>query len=146
MLYTTLIEGYSKGILRRDDARALLSVGCGAAARAFGGRASVSLGAVGAGALGDEPVYPDPEALADDVAIAIAAGVADLWLFDLGGVLSRGAPERWLSAFVRPGALAERPRPTARSRGAVAALWAAGLGLAAARALAEGGTFAAGLC
>ena len=132
MLYTTLLEGYSRGVLRREDARALLADGCRAAAARFGARASVSVGAVGAGALGDEPVYSEPAALADDAAIATAAGVTDLWLFDLGGVLSRGAPEAWLSAFVRPEMCGAAPRATARSRGAIAALWAASLGLEAA--------------
>lgn len=132
MAYTTLVEGYSRGALRREDARALLAEGCRAAVERFGARASVSLGAVGAGALGDEPVYSDPGALADDAAIATAAGVTDLWLFDLGGVLSRGAPEVWLSAFVRPEVRGAAPRATARSRGAIAALWAASVGLDAA--------------
>ena len=139
MLYTTLVEGYSRGLFRREDARALLAEGCRAAAERFGARASVSVGAVGAGALGDEPVYADAAALADDVAIALAAGVRDLWLFDLGGVLSRGAPERWLTAFTRPGALGELPRATLRSRGAIAALWAASLGIGAASGDRAGG-------
>lgn len=131
MLYTTLLEGYSRGMFRREDARALLAEGCRAAARSFGARASVSIGAAGAGALGDEPTYPEPAALADDAAIALASGVTDLWLFDLGGVLSRGAPERWLSAFTSPGDLRAPPRATVRSRGAIAALWAAGIGVGA---------------
>lgn len=131
MLYTTLIEGYSRGALRRDDALALLAEGCEAAVSRFGGRAAVSLGAVGTGALGDEPVYPDPAALAVDVAVAEASGVSDLWLFDLGGVLSRGAPERWLDAFVAPGS-GRRPAPrSARARAVAAALRAAGRALAA---------------
>lgn len=148
MLYSSLLEGYSRGALRRDDARSLLFEGCCAAVLAFGDRACVSLGAVGVGALKDEPVYPDPAALADDAAIALAAGVRDLWLFDLGGVLSRGAPEPWLSAFVAPASRAPLPRPTARSRAATAAIWALGHVLGAgssALTVAERGTFAAGL-
>lgn len=129
MLYTSLIEGYSMGILRRDDARALLAEGCRAAVARLGERASVSIGAVGAGALGDEPVYPDPAALADDAAIAHAAGARDVWLFDLGGVLSRGAPERWLEAFVAPPQLVSLPRSTVRARAVAAALWGAGRAL-----------------
>ena len=148
MLYSSLIEGYSRGSLRRADVRSLLYEGCRGAVHAFGARAAVSLGSAGIGALGDEPVYPDPGALADDVALATVAGVRDQWLFDLGGVLSRGAPEPWLAAFVGPADRVAPPRPTARSRGATALLWAVGRALGAgssALSFAERGTFARGL-
>lgn len=131
MLYSTLIEGYSRGVLRRADALALLSEGCRAAVSRFGDRAAVSLGAVGTGALGDEPVYEDPAELSVDVAVAEACGVRDLWLFDLGGVLARGAPESWLEAFVAPGARAPIAGPTARARVVSALLRWTGRALAA---------------
>ncbi|MCK6550309.1 hypothetical protein L6R52_31020, partial [Myxococcota bacterium] len=62
--------------------------------------ASVSVGLAGPGKLGDEPVLPSPDALALDVAAARAAGVDDLALFSLEGVLGRASPEAWLEAFV----------------------------------------------
>ncbi|WP_437839943.1 hypothetical protein [Sorangium sp. So ce1153] len=129
MLYTSLFEGYSRGALGRDDAVALLAGACRAAARRFGPRAGVSLGAVGKGALGDEPVYRSVDELREDVAVAAAAGVADLALFDLGGVLARPPAEAWLEAFVAPPLEARLPRATLRARGVVAA--AALLGWAA---------------
>ncbi|WP_437282012.1 hypothetical protein WME90_16060 [Sorangium sp. So ce375] len=121
MLYTSLIAGYSRGALGRDDALALLAWGCRAAARRFGPRAGVSLGAVGKGALGDEPVYRSVAELREDVAVAEAAGVSDLALFDLGGVLARPPAEAWLEAFTAPPAEARLPRETLRARGVVAA-------------------------
>lgn len=148
MLYTSLIEGYSRGALRREDARALLAEGCRASVAAFGERACVSLGAAGPGALGDEPVYADPAALAEDVAIAVGEGVSDLWLFDLGGVLARGAPEPWIEALTGVGARSVVAPSTPRSRAASAAMWAMGRLLGAGaemRAIAEYGTFDAGL-
>jgi hypothetical protein len=99
MLYTSMIEGWSRGVLRRADARALLAAAAAGAAARFGDRAGVSLGCVGVGAFGNEPVYRSVGELADDVAIARAAGVDDLTLFDLGGVLGRPDPEAWLDAF-----------------------------------------------
>ncbi|WP_437802361.1 hypothetical protein [Sorangium sp. So ce693] len=120
MLYTSLIAGYSRGALGRDDAIALLAWGCRAAARRFGPRAGASLGAVGKGALGDEPVYSSVAELREDVAVAEAAGVSDLSLFDLGGVLARPPAEAWLEAFVAPPE-AHSPRETLRARGVVAA-------------------------
>ncbi|MDC0681273.1 hypothetical protein [Sorangium atrum] len=120
MLYTSLIAGYSRGALGREDAVALLAWGCRAAARRFGPRAGASLGAVGKGALGDEPVYSSVAELREDVAVAEAAGVSDLSLFDLGGVLARPPAEAWLEAFVAPPE-AHSPRETLRARGVVAA-------------------------
>lgn len=100
MVYTSILEGWSRGALGRDDARALVS-SLGAMARdAWGDRAGLSLGCVGIGAFGDEPTYHGPSELADDVGLALAAGVDDLALFDLGGVLRRAPAEAWLDAFV----------------------------------------------
>ncbi|WP_437593368.1 hypothetical protein [Sorangium sp. So ce1000] len=120
MLYTSLMAGYSRGALGREDAVALLAWGCRAAVRRFGPRAGASLGAVGKGALGDEPVYRSVAELREDVAVAEAAGVSDLSLFDLGGVLARPPAEAWLEAFVTP-PQARSPRETLRARGVVAA-------------------------
>jgi hypothetical protein len=114
MLYTSMIAGLSRGILRRADALALLSTGARAARARWGERAGVSLGVIGTGALGDEPVYRDPSELAEDVLAVLAAGVEHLSLFDLGGVLRRPPAERWLSAFTaNPPA---NPRATPPSR------------------------------
>ncbi|WP_437718051.1 hypothetical protein WMF45_17555 [Sorangium sp. So ce448] len=120
MLYTSLFEGYSRGAMGREDALTLLAWGCRAAARRFGPRAGASLGAVGKGALGDEPVYRSVAELREDVAAAVAAGVPDLSLFDLGGVLARPPAEAWLEAFVAPPE-ARSPRETLRARGVIAA-------------------------
>ncbi|MEM1031067.1 MAG: hypothetical protein AAF928_11905 [Myxococcota bacterium] len=117
MIYTSLIEGYGRGLCRRDDALGLLSWWCGRARQRFGNEASVSLGCVGRGALGDEPTYRDHRELAEDVAIAQATGVDDLVLFSLGGVLARPPVEAWLDAFIEtPAASAEPPALTARGR------------------------------
>lgn len=115
MLYSTLIAGYSKGFLDMRDARAVVADGCMRTLDRFGEAAAVSLGAVGIGALGDEPVYTSPEELAEDVALASACGVTDVWLFDLGGVLQREAPERWLGAFTEEAAPIARTPATFRS-------------------------------
>lgn len=103
MMYTSLLEGWSRGAVRRTDAAALLAGATRRALRRWGPRAGVSLGCVGVGAFGDEPVYRDARELADDVAIARAAGCDALSLFDLAGVLARPRPEPWLDAFVDGG-------------------------------------------
>jgi hypothetical protein len=107
MLYSSMLEGWSRGLLRRQDARALLSRFAAATQRALGTRGSVALGVVGTGAFGDEPVYRDVHELADDVTLARAAGIEQLSLFDLGGVLRRERPEVWLDAFTADGSTAD---------------------------------------
>jgi hypothetical protein len=99
MLYSSMLEGWSRGFLHRPDARALLSRFAAATARSLGARGAVALGVVGTGAFGDEPVYRDVHELADDAALAGAAGIEHLSLFDLGGVLGREHPAAWLDAF-----------------------------------------------
>jgi hypothetical protein len=126
MLYTSIIEGWSRGVLRRADTRGVLAGFARAAAQRFGARAGASLGAVGVGAFGDEPTYRSPAELADDVAITRAAGVDDLALFDLGGVLRRPPAEAWLEAFVATPAAVSPPAPTARARAALAGARLAG--------------------
>jgi hypothetical protein len=107
MMYTSILEGWSRGALRRRDTRELLA---GATVRAlgkWGSRAGVSLGCVGTGAFADEPVYRSPSELAEDVAIARAAGCDALSLFDLGGVLGRAPAEAWLDAFTSTDAVVD---------------------------------------
>jgi hypothetical protein len=99
MLYTSMIEGWSRGFIPRRRALDLLARGTVASLRRFGAAAGVSVGVVDVGALGDEPRYRDPGELAADVAAASAQGVETVNLFDLGGVLRRGPAEAWLEAL-----------------------------------------------
>ncbi len=129
MMYTSILEGWSRGALRRRDVTALLAAASSRVVRRWGDRAGMSLGCVGTGALVDEPVYRDPSELAEDVAIARAGGCHDLSLFDLGGVLAREPAEAWLDAFVHGGdALDPRTskRVAAARRLARIATWALG--------------------
>lgn len=118
MVYTSILEGWSRGSVRRRDAAALLAAASARVLRRWGERGGISLGCVGTGAFEDEPVYTGPEELEEDVAIARAAGIEDLSLFDLGGVVARGNPETWLDAFTRTTA---RAQPTLESKRVAAA-------------------------
>ena len=100
MVYTSILEGWSRGTVRRRDAKELLSAATSRAVGRWGDAAGVSIGCVGTGALVDEPIYRAPSELAEDAALVRAAGCNDLSLFDLGGVLSREPAEAWLDAFV----------------------------------------------
>lgn len=99
MAYSSLFEGWSRGLIDRRRAEALL-VGCAHLTRLrFGVRGALSLGTVGTGAFGDEPCYRDVGELARDVALAQRAGIEELSLFDLGGIVRRAPAEAWLDAL-----------------------------------------------
>jgi hypothetical protein len=115
MVYSSLVEGYARGLLGRSDVRPLVAVACRQAVLRFGRAAGASLGAVGTGALGDEAVYRDAGELADDVALARGAGIDDLALFDLGGALKRPPLEAWLDAFTLTEPAPAPPAWTAKS-------------------------------
>ncbi len=113
MLYTSLFEGWSRGLVdRQTQPRALLARGCVAAARAcFGAAASVSLGLRGPGRARDRAQSIGRWASSPMTwALARAAGIDDLALFDLGGVFRRIARGR--AAGRRPGSTpSSRRRP-----------------------------------
>ncbi len=128
MAYTSLFEGYSRALIRRADARDLLARLAAEAQRHHVGRAGISVGAVGTGALGDERVYRDVGELADDVAIVRACGIDDICLFNLDGALTRGPLQRWLDALVYTEAAAHLPPATTRAAAIWYALLTAGYG------------------
>lgn len=76
-----------------------------ATARVGGGpvpwRASLSLGMLGSGKAGAVATMNGPDELERDVASARAAGVDDLALFSLEGLLACREPEAWLLALTR---------------------------------------------
>ncbi len=99
MMYTTLLRRMVP-LSSESSARALLFETGRMLVQSVGpARASLSVGLVTTGKLGDEPAFASPAELVLDVAAARAAGVDDLALFSLEGVLHRGAPESWLSPF-----------------------------------------------
>jgi hypothetical protein len=99
MAYTSLFEGWSRGLVNRRRAETVLTACAKGARLRFGSRAALSLGTVGPGVFGDEPSYRNPAELRRDVELARAAGIDELSLFDLGGVVRRGPMETWLEAL-----------------------------------------------
>jgi hypothetical protein len=78
---------------------ALVSSYAADAVARFGSRAGLDLGVVGSAGIGIDPGqrYPDPEALRRDAAAAFAAGIVNMRIYSLDGVLEQGGAERWLS-------------------------------------------------
>ena len=104
------------GALRPVDARALHQRLLRRVASHFGARAHASIGITGGGVFGDEPRWEDPEELRRDAGAARAAGIRDIAIFSLEGILGRRRPERWLDAVVD--AEPREPEPTARASAA----------------------------
>lgn len=109
MAYGSLVSSYAEPWLRLEDVRAIHYECLLQLRRRFGARAHVSLGLTGTGVFGDEPVYEEPRELALDVSAARAAGVDDIAIFCLEGILESSRPGRWIDA------IAEAP-PTAPER------------------------------
>lgn len=99
MAYTSLFEGWSRGLVGRRRAEALLLGTARLTRLRFGARAGLSLGCIDTGAFGDEPAYRSPAELARDVALARRARIEELTIFDLGGMVRRGPIEAWLEAL-----------------------------------------------
>ena len=99
MAYSSLYEGWSRGLINRSRAELLLSITARAARWRFGPTAAISIGCLGPGAFGDEPAYRGIDELARDVDIVKRAGIHELALFDLAGVVRRGNVDTWLDAL-----------------------------------------------
>ncbi|MCC6522523.1 MAG: hypothetical protein IT373_07665 [Polyangiaceae bacterium] len=116
MLYSSLFEGYTRGLVGRASALALVHALSRWHRSRHGPRAAVSLGCTGPGALGDERPYRSVDELALDAGAARAAGIRELALFDLGGALARPPLEAWLDAL----APTHAPTPTRPARSVAA--------------------------
>ncbi|MFC1888347.1 hypothetical protein ACFL4G_01185, partial [Thermodesulfobacteriota bacterium] len=111
MIYNSMLVGYSGERISWTDARWYLYSTCREMRRALGTRASVSVGLLSPAKLGDEPYYEDPDELRPDVQAAVAAGIADIAVYSLEGILGKKDPEAWLKTVARSG-----PAVPARSR------------------------------
>lgn len=89
-------------------------LGCQLIERLGPERVGFSLGLTGVGVLGDEAFYSSPASLRLDVAAARAAGVTDLALYDLRGILNQPQPEAWLEALAFTEPAIPEPTPWAQ--------------------------------
>lgn len=103
MLYVTLLSGVAEKALTRRDANWLLYDSCRKMSEKYAQRAGVSLGLTGPGVFAEEPTFDDPAELVVGLEAALAAGVRDISIYSLEGVLSRDEPRRWFEALRRAG-------------------------------------------
>lgn len=114
MLYVSMLEGMSGGAITRRDANWLVYDNCRRLREKFGGRAGVSLGLTGGGVLEGEPVLDSPADLRTGLEAALAAGVRDVSIYSLEGILVRPEPRAWFEAIrAATPAVPERSRKVA---------------------------------
>lgn len=100
MWYVSMIVGYSKGLISYETARYHLWRDAIALKEALGvEHSSVSLGVTWTGVLGNEPYYKNPEDIRGDAEAAKAAGIKNLWLYNLEGVLKAKNPASWFETI-----------------------------------------------
>jgi len=98
MIYNSMLVEQFR--ISPDDARWMqYEVGC-ELKQVFGERAGISLGLTGVGVLGDEPHYTAPSQLAPDIAVAKAAGLEDIAIFNLEGILHSTDPAAWFQTAI----------------------------------------------
>ena len=95
MQYNSMLVGYSRGLIKPKDARRHLYHLALNARLLLGARASLSVGVTAAGKLGSEPFYRNAEEMRPDIEAALAAGIEDLAVFCLEGILNSARPETW---------------------------------------------------
>lgn len=93
-----MIVGMTGGLVSERDASWLVFKICLGLRSAMRDKAGVSLGATGTGVFEDEQVFEKPERLTRGLEAALAAGVKDISIYNLEGILSRSNPRRWFEA------------------------------------------------
>lgn len=99
MFYSSVLAGLLPG--GRPTALRLMGHWARRLVVAQGPQAMACLGLVGVGKLEDEPVWSSPAALVEDLELVTGAGIRDVILFALEGVLQDPEPERWLRPLLR---------------------------------------------
>ncbi len=120
MLYVTMLAGTPGASLNTRDANWLIYDSCLKLRAKYGERAGVSLGLTGTGILDNEPVFQSPGDLLVGLRAALAAGVRDISIYSLEGIMNRAEPRGWFAAIrdAEP-RLPERSQKIARSLSAV---------------------------
>jgi hypothetical protein len=103
MLYVSMFAGMTNGLVTEADANWLVYDTCLRLRSRFGGRAGASLGLTGSGVLENEPTFDEPGELVEGLSAALAAGIRDISIYSLEGVLDRDDLREWFDAIRNAG-------------------------------------------
>ncbi|MDD5747974.1 MAG: hypothetical protein PHP64_02820 [Actinomycetota bacterium] len=110
MFYVSMISGMSGGLVSTKDANWLTHIACMELRDLIGERAAISLGVTGTGILGNESCFSHPDELVIGLGGALAAGIRDISIYNLEGILESREPREWFEAIRK-----SRPRMPLRS-------------------------------
>lgn len=101
MFYTSLFEKLTGGLFGKADARWYMYRALKKFSEFIKHRSGVSLGTIGPGKLGTEVStgYDDPNRFAPDVEAALAAGIDNIFVFNLAGIMRSADPEKWFQTI-----------------------------------------------
>lgn len=111
MLYGSVLKGYSKGVINQGDVESWIYSRCKDTRKIFGNRSAVSLGLTSTGEFENEPYYRKPTQLKPDVQAAKVAGVNEISIWGLEGILNSEDPEKWFKTISKA-----QPKQPKRSR------------------------------
>ena len=94
MIYSSTVVGMTRGLATHRDMRWYIYRTLSAARAAAGRRVGVSLGVTDRGVISDR-FHTGPDSLLPDVQAALAAGVQDIAVYNLEGILKATRPEAW---------------------------------------------------
>lgn len=119
MWYSSMFEGSTKGIISQQLANRVAFESSLRLRSKYGDRAGISVGVTGTGVLGNEKTFEDVEELLESIGAALSAGIRDISVYNLEGVITREDPEFWMREMI-----SARPRVPDRKRTASICLWA----------------------
>ncbi|HOO55851.1 MAG TPA: hypothetical protein PLN69_03445 [bacterium] len=100
MIYNTTLEDFSGGIMSIKDGNYYLYSAMKDMRGTLGNRAGVSIGVTGAGLVSRAPADKTPATLTQDMRAAKAAGVEDISIYNLEGIMSSDRPEAWFESLL----------------------------------------------
>jgi len=100
MVYTSMIVGYSKGLVSPGDARRHLYSVARDLKESVWNRAGICIGVTWTGKLMDEPYYETPRDLLPDMQAVKAALIDDISIYNLEGILRSPRPEEWFETLI----------------------------------------------
>ncbi len=120
MWYSSMFEGSTGGIISQGIANRIAFESSLKLRSRYGDRVGISVGVTGTGILGNEKTFGDVEELLDSIGAALSAGVRDISVYNLEGVITREDPGLWMTKMI-----SAKPRVPDRKIPVSMALWAA---------------------
>ncbi len=111
MWYSSMFEGSTKGIISQQVANRMAFESSLGLRFRYGDKAGISVGVTGTGILGTEKTFESVGELVESIGAALAAGIRDISVYNLEGVVTRDDPEIWMSEII-----AAKPRVPKKNR------------------------------